>query len=437
VVLFIAATLPACSAVEEVRDYFRDAVTAHERYAASLLAAGLEGTALVDDWLAAATQALEQPVEISPPYAEDGFLPIQEPSAMAYRLAARRGQRFIVNVRLAADSSALVFLDVYEVARDALDPLRNVTSADSGAAFLEFEPRRDAEYIIRFQPEVLRGGRYTIEIRAEPLLAFPVHGRNAPDIGSVFGDPRDGGARDHHGVDIFAPRGTPALAAIEAVVSRVQTTARGGNVVWLRESERGFSLYYAHLDSQTVRQGMRVMPGDTVGFVGNTGNARTTPPHLHFGVYQRGPVDPYPFVYYPRGSMPRLAVDTALIGQLSRVTRNGVMLRPTVSPNASPVAEIPQHTPMRVLAGSGSLLRVRLPDGLSGFIAASYAEPLAQPIGETTLTAGEHLRSSPHPQGVLLDKLDVAEDVDILGRFGEYLLVQPARGPVGWVNPQL
>ncbi|MGH7503527.1 MAG: peptidoglycan DD-metalloendopeptidase family protein [Longimicrobiales bacterium] len=435
-VLPVTAVLPACRAVEDVRDYFLDAVTPHERYAASLLAAGLEGTALAGDWLLAAKRSLEQPVAISAPYAEDGFLPTNEPTAIAYRLSARRGQRFLINAHLPADSNALLFLDVFQVPADTLDPLRDVASADSGSASLEFEPRRDTDYIIRFQPEVLRGGRYTIEIRAEPMLAFPVHGHNAPDIGSVFGDPRDGGVRDHHGVDIFAPRGTPALAAIEATVSRVETTPRGGNVVWLRATGRGVSLYYAHLDSQTVSQGMRVEIGDTVGLVGNTGNARTTPPHLHFGVYQRGPVDPYPFVYYPRGTMPRLAVDTTLIGGWTRVTRNGVTLRPTVSVDATPIAEIPQHTAMRVLAGSGSLLRVRLPDGRSGFVSADFAELATQPIGETRLAPGDRLHVSPDPNSVVLDLVDADEAVDILGRFGDFLFVRPSRGPAGWVNGQ-
>lgn len=61
-------------------------------------------------------------------------------------------------------------------------------------------------------------------------------------------------------------------------------TPRGGKVVWMRDEARGMSLYYAHLDSQHVAAGAYVRPGDTLGFVGKTGNARTTPPHLHFGI---------------------------------------------------------------------------------------------------------------------------------------------------------
>ena len=76
------------------------------------------------------------------------------------------------------------------------------------------------------------------------------------------------------------------------------TNRLGGNVVWIFDPSRGQSHYYAHLEKQAVSTGERVKAGDVVGYVGNTGNARTTPPHLHFGIYSRGegPVDPLPFV---------------------------------------------------------------------------------------------------------------------------------------------
>lgn len=71
----------------------------------------------------------------------------------------------------------------------------------------------------------------------------------------------------------------------------------GGKQVWLRDAVFKKSVYYAHLDSITAREGQQVKKGDTVGFVGNTGNAITTTPHLHFGVYgNSGAVDPHLFV---------------------------------------------------------------------------------------------------------------------------------------------
>jgi hypothetical protein len=100
------------------------------------------------------------------------------------------------------------------------------------------------------------------------------------------------------------------------------------------------------------------------------------------------------------------------------------------------IAEIQQHTVMRVLAASGSLLRVRLPDGRSGFVTARFTELATRPLRGARLAAGAPLREAPDPTAVLVDRLEQAEEVGVLGRFGEYLLVQPARGPAGWVDPQ-
>jgi peptidoglycan LD-endopeptidase LytH len=117
-------------------------------------------------------------------------------------------------------------------------------------------------------------------------------------VGSRFGDPRDGGSRDHQGVDIFAPRGTPVLAAADGWVTGATENRLGGKVVWVWNPASGEALYYAHLDRQEVSPGARVRAGDVIGRVGNTGNARGTPPHLHFGIYEpgQGAVDPLPFI---------------------------------------------------------------------------------------------------------------------------------------------
>ena len=88
------------------------------------------------------------------------------------------------------------------------------------------------------------------------------------------------------------------MAAAEAT-SRAPAKPKSG-AAWCGCSTRtGQHLYYAHLDRQLVQPGQHVRPGDTLGLVGNTGNARTTVPHLHFGIYQsgRGAVDPWPYLH--------------------------------------------------------------------------------------------------------------------------------------------
>jgi murein DD-endopeptidase MepM/ murein hydrolase activator NlpD len=119
---------------------------------------------------------------------------------------------------------------------------------------------------------------------AEPkTLQIPVAGVHPERLESSFGAPRSGG-RKHQGIDIFAHRGTPVVAAAPGRVVRVGHNHLGGRVVWVAGG--GARLYYyAHLNSFSVVEGTTVEAGDEIGRVGNSGNAVTTPPHLHFGIY--------------------------------------------------------------------------------------------------------------------------------------------------------
>ncbi len=133
---------------------------------------------------------------------------------------------------------------------------------------------------------------------ADQVLLMPVQGVAARTVANTWHAPRSGG-RKHEGEDIFAPRGTPVLAATDGVVVRFGGGKLGGNAVWVA-GRGGRVYYYAHLDRyrQDLKVGDVIDAGDVLGYVGNTGNARTTPPHLHFGIY--GPhdaVDPFQFPF--------------------------------------------------------------------------------------------------------------------------------------------
>jgi murein DD-endopeptidase MepM/ murein hydrolase activator NlpD len=145
----------------------------------------------------------------------------------------------------------------------------------------------------------LGGIAYAIRLATQPApvaLPVPVAGVKPAQLVDTWGGPRSGGRR-HEGIDIFARRGTPVLSATEGIVLRVGTNPLGGQVVWVL-GPGGQRHYYAHLDRYgDVRAGMRVAPGTVVGYVGNTGNAATTPPHLHYGIYTAGgAIDPYPLL---------------------------------------------------------------------------------------------------------------------------------------------
>jgi murein DD-endopeptidase MepM/ murein hydrolase activator NlpD len=114
---------------------------------------------------------------------------------------------------------------------------------------------------------------------------FPVYGPSA--YGDTFGAPRgDVSGGWHHGDDIFAPLGAPVLAVADGTVFSVGWNDIGGWRLWLRDKQ-GNEFYYAHLSAYTALavDGRHVHAGDVLAFVGNTGDAATTPFHLHFEVH--------------------------------------------------------------------------------------------------------------------------------------------------------
>lgn len=128
-------------------------------------------------------------------------------------------------------------------------------------------------------------------------LTMPVDGVGARGIADTFGAPR-GRDRSHAGVDIFAARGTPVRSATRGIVSSVRDAGLGGRQVWVL-GPGGERYYYAHLEDWApgLRAGDVVLAGDAIGEVGNSGNARGTPPHLHFGIYGSGGArDPLPLL---------------------------------------------------------------------------------------------------------------------------------------------
>ncbi|MEJ2803098.1 M23 family metallopeptidase [Comamonadaceae bacterium PP-2] len=131
-------------------------------------------------------------------------------------------------------------------------------------------------------------------------VAVPVEGVGRRGLADTWGAARSEG-RTHQGIDIFARRGTPVIAATEGLVARIGENRLGGTVVWVYGPGRQRH-YYAHLDrvAETLETGDRVAVGDVLGYVGNTGNARGTPPHLHYGIYAMGgAINPYPLLIAP------------------------------------------------------------------------------------------------------------------------------------------
>lgn len=132
---------------------------------------------------------------------------------------------------------------------------------------------------------------------------FPVYGSEA-SFSDDFNAARSSTGW-HHGNDIFGPVGAPILAVADGELFLVGWNTLGGWRLWLRD-DQGNEYYYAHLSafSPKAADGARVKAGDVIGFLGRSGEARTTPPHLHFEIHPKellgmgydGVIDPFPYL---------------------------------------------------------------------------------------------------------------------------------------------
>lgn len=138
-------------------------------------------------------------------------------------------------------------------------------------------------------------------------LLVPVAGVARSQLADSWGDAREGGTRGHHGIDIPAAAGTPVIAAGDGRVEKLFQSARGGTTVYVRAAGGAWVHYYAHLAGYApgLAEGQAVRAGQTIGYVGDTGDAGPGNYHLHFGLQRMAPgerwwqgqdVDPFPML---------------------------------------------------------------------------------------------------------------------------------------------
>jgi len=186
------------------------------------------------------------------------------------------------------EARAALTIDLVEAADQRFENREELTRARQSVVDLTAEAEDAAIELAAFEAgsEIFVSG-----------FVFPVDDPHS--FISSFGFPRGGGTRQHQGNDIFAPSGTELYACERGVITNMGTNSLGGIKLWVA-GESGTTYYYAHLSgfADGVRDGMVVEAGDLVGYVGNTGNAASTPAHLHFEIHPNGgpAVDPYPLL---------------------------------------------------------------------------------------------------------------------------------------------
>ncbi len=402
----------------------------HDTYGQRLKDAGLNRSAIGNKWLLIADESLPQGLSITLPYKETGYFGADKVQTSVLSFNARQGQKIhIILTKKPADFK--IFIDLFQVVETR--QFKVVAFADTSGLKLDFEIPKTGKYLIRLQPELLQSGEYTLIIASGPSLGFPVSSSGKPHIESFFGDSRDEGGRRHEGVDIFAPKGTPALAAASGVITGVGENKLGGLVVFMRPDDADYTLYYAHLEIQLVHEGQQVKIGDTVGLIDNTGNAKNTPTHLHFGIYTPGgAVDPLPFINHTIVNPKNIGVP---LNFLSLIVSTSVASSLLNAPAATGllIKKLTLHTPLTVNAATGNWFKVTLPDGTAGFLPGNdvaaintlrrftlkHTTPLFD-SPDSTLAAGKSI-------------LTAGESVNLKGAFKNYYLVED-KGLSGWVS---
>jgi murein DD-endopeptidase MepM/ murein hydrolase activator NlpD len=162
-------------------------------------------------------------------------------------------------------------------------------------------------------PEPLSGADAPAVMRAEPMadlvdrrLEVPVLGTPRSALRGQFDEAR-GGSRKHEAIDILAPTGTPVLAVEDGTIAKLFLSEAGGITIYQFDPTSRYAYYYAHLDAYApgLKDGDRVSRGQTIGYVGVSGNAPKDTPHLHFAIFelteakrwwQGTPIDPYPIL---------------------------------------------------------------------------------------------------------------------------------------------
>lgn len=262
--------------------------TVRERYAKNF-----EGPdSLLDKWKAAYEQARGNVLPLRLPASFLAPTDTNGKGAVYYELVLQAGHQLLLELQPIAGNN--YFAELYK--KNDGKKAKPLEEMEMNSYRLVYAVDKTDTFHLMIQPALYTSAVASLRIYPQPVYLFPVAGKGNAAMSSFWGAPRDGGSRSHEGIDIFAAKGTPLLAVADGRVHSTGERGLGGKQVWLREEVLGRNIYYANLDSIIAKDGDWAKRGDTLGLVGNTGNAAGGSPHLHFAVYNNGAVDPLHYI---------------------------------------------------------------------------------------------------------------------------------------------
>jgi murein DD-endopeptidase MepM/ murein hydrolase activator NlpD len=164
------------------------------------------------------------------------------------------------------------------------------TRAAPEPAFVDTSKTADVPAAVKPPPSISAAPPPSVAAAVETLrdrdLLVPVQGVTREMLRDSFAETRDK-IREHEAIDILAPRRTPALAVEDGTIVKFFNSERGGLTIYQFDPSQTYAYYYAHLDGYApgLSEGDHVRRGQTIGFVGTSGNAPENTPHLHFQIF--------------------------------------------------------------------------------------------------------------------------------------------------------
>ena len=214
-----------------------------------------------------------------------------------------------IGLRQFADAPNPIITDGGALPAPPSDPPAGAAPAANGDRLVQTD-LSDADLPIRPAPQSTTATSSTPALTSggsmPGKLLVPVEGIAYSQLSDTFDQPR-GQERHHEALDIMAPTGTPVRAAGDGKVVKLFNSKPGGITLYQFDPQEQHAYYYAHLDKYAdgIKEGMQLKRGDLLGYVGATGNADPSAPHLHFAVvaltpekqwWKGTPVNPYPLL---------------------------------------------------------------------------------------------------------------------------------------------
>ena len=417
----------SCNGLRSVKAIFGDS-SPYEEYKRFLEKPEINQSFMARKWLEAGREVFEDSLVLNIPTEATGYFKASAPEAHSYRFQIKAGQKLLIKAEALSNGDAALFIDLFTYEKEKWE----LTAYADSSLVLKHEFKNSSLCLLRVQPELLADFYYKLSIQLYPQLTNPVSGAGNKAIQSVFGDPRDGGRRKHEGIDIFAARGTPVVAPAKGIVTRLGNSGLGGNTVWMRDAQRGLSYYFAHLDQQAVAAGRSVQQGDTLGFVGNTGNAKYTAPHLHSGIYNYGAIDPLGYVSIIDNVVPKVMIDTLSLGTIFKVNSGSANGRVGPGTQFKTTHTLAKNSYVEVLGESSGWYRTNVPDRGTVYISKKLLSPAGE--GEPSITTEQAvLLSRPDTLSTPVIHLDNNVPVNVIANHDRYTYVKTPDNHYGWI----